>query len=301
MSQIQNNESSSCADGQELQLPEIDNGTVEVKTPDVSKEITEQFSEDELNIYKKVLEKLGVKPESKHQALSEFAAEKPAESQVVQEKFMQDSDLKKEVQLNQKKDFEHSQKKIQVEKIVAQDFEKVEKLMQLGLINSIQGQNLKQQVLKKAFGTVLQNELTQQVSPSASQGANFDKTVVFSEFQKENPDFFNSDGRKEVLDYLKSDDVIIGKDELKKISSMVENLEKNAIDRYLQKEAHQKNLKESNEAAKQKLTANAQSTGYQDKANLRTFTREQIGKMSGAEFLKYEPLIMSQLKKGLIK
>jgi hypothetical protein len=172
--------------------------------------------------------------------------------------------------------------------------------MQLGLINSVQGQNLKQQVLKKAFDNVVQNELPQQNSPSASQNGSFDKTVVFDEFHKENPDFFNSNGRKEVLDYLKSDDVIIGKDELKKISSMVENLEKIAIERYLKKEAYQKNLNNSNEVAKQKLTANAQNKGFQDKNFSRTFTREQIGKMSGAEFAKYEPLIMEHLKKGLI-
>jgi hypothetical protein len=48
------------------------------------------------------------------------------------------------------------------------------------------------------------------------------------------------------------------------------------------------------------LTANAQNKGFQDKNFSRTFTREQIGKMSGAEFAKYEPLIMEHLKKGLI-
>ena len=287
MGQIQDNKSSACADGQNLQLS--DSGTEEKKSPDVLTEETEQFSEEELNTYKKVLEKLNIKPESQ------------VGKQDFQEKFMQDSDLKKEVQLNHNKDFENSQKKIQVESIIAQDFAKIQNLMQLGLINSMQGQNLKQQVLKKAFDTVLQNELTQQGSPSASQNVNFDKTTVFNEFQKENPDFFDSDGRKEVLDYLKSEDVIIGKDELKKISSMVQNLEKAAIDRYLKKEAYQTNLNNSNEAAKQKLTANAQNSGFQDKNSSRTFTREQIGKMSGTEFAKYEPLIMEQLKKGLIK
>jgi len=124
---------------------------------------------------------------------------------------------------------------------------------------------------------------------------------VLNEFQKGKPDFFNPDGRKEVLDYLKSDGVIIGKDELEKISSMVENLEKTAIDRYLKNEAYQTNLNNSNEVAKQKLTANAQNSSFQDKNYSRSFTREQIGKMSGAEFAKYEPLIMDQLKKGLIQ
>ena len=286
MSQIQNNESSANADGQELQLSV---GAMEdEKTSKVPKETADQFSEEELNTYKKVLEKLEIKPEAQ------------AKTEDFQEKFMQKSDLNKEVKRNQSNDFGASQKKIQVENIVAQDFAKIQNLMQLGLINSVQGQNLKQQVLKKAFDNVVQKELPQQNSPSASQNGSFDKTVVFDEFHKEKPDFFNSNGRKEVLDYLKSDDVIIGKDELKKISSMVENLEKIAIERYLKKEAYQKNLNNSNEVAKQKLTANAQNKGFQDKNFSRTFTREQIGKMSGAEFAKYEPLIMEHLKKGLI-
>ena len=293
MSQLQDNESSANADGQELLLSE--GAKEEQKTLEVPTESTEKFKikEDDLDTYNKVLEKLDIK------------SEKSTDNQPIipgsQEKFMQDRDLKKEVQLNPNKDFENSQKKIQVENIVAQDFAKIQNLMQLGLINSLQGQNLKQQVLKKAFDTVVQSELVQQSSPPVSKNGNFDKTVVFNEFQKEKPDFFNSDGRKEVLDYLKSDDVIIGKDELKKISSMVENVEKKAIDRYLKKEAYEKNLNNSNEAAKQKLTANAQNSGFQDKNSSRTFTREQIGKMSGAEFAKYEPLIMDQLKKGLIQ
>jgi len=297
MSQIQNNESSADADSQELQSPE---GLTEaLKTPDVSTESTEKFklNEDELDTYNKVLEKLDIKSKAK----AELPAEVQDVNQAVQEKFMQERDLKSEAQLNHNKDFENSQKKIQVENIVAQDFAKIQNLMQFGLINSLQGQNLKQQVLKKAFDNVVQNELVQQNSPPASQNKSFDKSVVFSEFHKDKPDFFNSEGRKEVLDYLKSDDVIIGKDELKKISSMVEHLEKTAIDRYLKNEAHQKSLNNSNEVAKQKLTANAQNSSFQDKNFLRTFTRGQIGKMSGAEFAKYEPLIMEQLKKGLIQ
>lgn len=119
-------------------------------------------------------------------------------------------------------------------------------------------------------------------------------------FIKNNTNFFEPDGRREVMDYIKSDDVFIGKDELKKISSMIEGIEKNAIERYLKKVAYEKNLKNSNDAAKQKLTANAQNLGF-GKNISRTFTREQIGKMSGAEFIKNESLIMDQLRKGLIK
>ena len=123
---------------------------------------------------------------------------------------------------------------------------------------------------------------------------------VFEEFGKSNPDFFTSDGRKEVLNYLKSDNVALGADELNEISGIIRTVEKAAIDRYLQNAAHEKTLRESNESAKQRLTANAQKLSLSGNLS-RTFTREQIGKMSGAEFAKYESAIMEALGKGLIK
>ena len=55
-----------------------------------------------------------------------------------------------------------------------------------------------------------------------------------------------------------------------------------------------------NEAAKQRLRANAQNPNAAEN-NARIFTREQIGKMSGAEFAKNERAIMEQLRKGLIR
>lgn len=50
---------------------------------------------------------------------------------------------------------------------------------------------------------------------------------------------------------------------------------------------------------KQKLRAKAQNSN-KNEANTRIFTREQIGRMSGAEFAKNERMIMDQLRKGLI-
>ena len=80
----------------------------------------------------------------------------------------------------------------------------------------------------------------------------------------------------------------------------VEKLEKSAIEKYLQQQAHEKSLNDENEAAKQRLQANAQNQMFTDD-NSRIFTREQIGKMSGAEFAKNEQAIMEQLRKGLIR
>ncbi len=114
------------------------------------------------------------------------------------------------------------------------------------------------------------------------------------------PDFFNRDGRLDVFDYLKSSNVDYDEDEISKISSLMEKLENSAIDRYLKEKEHEKALNSENESAKQRLRANAQNS-VSDVGKNQAFTREQIGKMSGAEFAKYERAIMDQLKKGLIK
>ncbi len=63
---------------------------------------------------------------------------------------------------------------------------------------------------------------------------------------------------------------------------------------------HEKTLNSENESAKQRLRANAQNSVSDVNKNM-VFTREQIGKMSGAEFAKHERAIMDQLKKGLIR
>ena len=123
---------------------------------------------------------------------------------------------------------------------------------------------------------------------------------AFAEFEAENAGFFNKDGRAEVLEYLKNSGFDGDKDEISLISKMIEKLENGAIDRYLKQSAHEKTLNSENELAKQRLRANAQNSNFDD-VKTRALTREQIGKMSGAEFAKYEKAIMEQLRKGLIK
>ena len=290
---VEDIESSSCADSQEIQTPETEakmesssefqqEKIVEDGEKIESHEIQDRDSAQDFNqdLYNEVLEKLDI-----------VKKEQKQNTQDIQEKFLQD-----------KSKNEQAQAKIQVEKAIAQDFNKIQKLMQLGLINSGQGQNLKKQVLKKAFDKLVQTEKIKRTLPPALQTNQImNKNEGFEEFSKSNPDFFTSDGRKEVLNYLKSGDVIVGKDEFSKISDIIRTVEKAAIDRYLKKVTHEKTLRSSNEVAKQRLTANAQKSSFSDKNLSGTFTREQIGRMSSDEFAKYEPAIMKQLKKGLIK
>lgn len=300
--------SSSSADSQELQNSDLDanenklskiekeidtENSIEEKSIDnenkiESREIYE--SEADKNLYDEILDKLDIKPKDKQQDIQE---------KLIQEKLNQESYLKK---VN---DLERIQTKIQIEKAISQDFSKIQELVEAGLINSVQGQNLKKQVLKKAFDRLVQTEKVKRTLPhglneNRQENMSVNKNEVFEEFSKNNPDFFTSTGRKDVLDYLKSNDVIFGKDELNKISEIIRVVEKAAIDRYIQKAAYEKTLKDSNESAKQRLTANAQKSGLSGNF-LRTFTREQIGKMSSQEFAKYESQIMEQLKKGLIR
>lgn len=276
----------------ETEIELTSNETEEMPPENQSKGENEESQVDvNEELYKEVLEKLDLKPIENNQD--------------IQEKSMQDQ-KKAEIFLNQIKNLEQAQMKKQMESAISKDFEKIQKLMKSGLINSAQGQNLQKQVLKKAFDKIVQTEKIKQnlftalSQNKSSKATPIDENKEIDEFNGSDTEFFSSNGRQEVLNYLKSSKVNLGKDELNKISEIVKIVEKSAIDGYLKKLTYEKNLRESNESAKRKLTANAQKTGYSGNLS-KTFTREQIGKMNSAEFTKYEPLIMEQLKKGLIK
>lgn len=117
-------------------------------------------------------------------------------------------------------------------------------------------------------------------------------------FNQDNPGFFEKSGREAVLNYIKNFDM--DKDEISKIAKLVEIIENSAIDGYLKKSTHDKTLNDENSAAKSKLTSYAQNATL-DSNNNKVFTREEIGKMSGDEFVKNEKLIMEQVRQGLIK
>lgn len=168
---------------------------------------------------------------------------------------------------------------------VSQDIQDIENLVQTGQITQEQGLNLMNFVTEKAFEMYTKlNEVPKEQTPSL----------------KETPEFFNKDGRIDVFDYLKGTNADFDDDEISKISSLVEKIEKTAIERYLKEQEHEKTLNSENETAKQRLRSNAQNASSDGDTNL-VFTREQIGKMSGAEFAKHERAIMDQLRKGLIK
>jgi len=165
----------------------------------------------------------------------------------------------------------------------------IQNLVDCGILNPQQGQYYMSQLAKNS------ERLEQDTNINSAEIVN-----AFDEFNKEKPDFFNSDGRSDVLNYLKNAKVNMDKDEINIISEMVEKIEKCAIERYVQQQNHERTLNNENEAAKERLLANAQDSNFSANKN-KVFTREQIGRMSSAEFARNESLIMDQLRKGQIR
>ncbi len=175
----------------------------------------------------------------------------------------------------------------EIKQKAVEEIKLIENLVQQGIMTEEQGLNLVNIITKQAF-----EKYTQTSSNSEEQTPA--KTLT------ETPEFFQREGRTDVFDYLKNSNADFDDDEISKISSLVEKIENSAIERFLKQQEHEKTLNSENESAKQRLRANAQNSVSDGATNL-VFTREQIGKMSGAEFAKHERAIMDQLKKGLIR
>lgn len=187
----------------------------------------------------------------------------------------------------------------QMEQTIGADARKLKSLVQNGTISQEEGQYLMAQLARKAQeintykNSTMQSNAPIQQSPSQTiQPSSMDM------FNQERPGFFDSEGRSDVLNYIKGYDM--DKDEILRISQLVEGLENSAVDKYLKKSAYEKSLNDENALAKSKLTAYAQNA-FPDSKTTRIFTREDIGNMSGEEFNQNEKAIMEQLKHGLIK
>ena len=232
---------------------------------------------------------------SNEQEKTTSSAEQTEASNNIEQNQEKISDLKAQIEETLDTKINSCQKPTQNENLKA-NLQNLQQLLNSGNSERQQGQNLLNQIIKAALDGNTQKTSEETPEPQA----NFDKKTAFMEFEKEKPNFFNIDGRNEILNYLNSEEIQFDKDELSKISKIVEQVEKSAIDRYLKKVAHEQNLERANSQAKEKLKANAQNS-TSDAKNLLPFTREQIGKMTSAEFLKNEKLIMEQVKNGLIK
>lgn len=181
-----------------------------------------------------------------------------------------------------------------IQEIVTQA-QNVKGLVHQNLITQEQGQYLLTQLAGKL--TQINNTYNPNQEPATNQPLQTEQSQL-EIFNSEYPKFFNSEGRGDILNYLKP--LKLDKDELVKIAQLVEGLEKSAVDRYLKKSEYEKSLNDENTLAKSKLTAYAQNSAPKSEIN-RIYTREDIGNMSGEEFTKNEKSIMEQVKLGLIK
>lgn len=192
----------------------------------------------------------------------------------------------------------------QLEQAVGANVQRVKELLQQGKITQEQGQYLMAQLAGKAQQiNTYKASLAQNAVPAQNVQASQILQPEVSQnpidlFNQENPGFFDSEGRADVLNYIKGLDM--DKDEILQISQLVEKLENSAVDKYLKKSAYEKSLNDENAAAKGKLTAYTRNASADNIMN-RIFTREDIGNMSGEEFTKNEKIIMDQLRQGLIR
>lgn len=185
---------------------------------------------------------------------------------------------------------------LKVEELVKNDLATIRSLTGLGFLTREQGQTLMKQIIYNAYNNITKQH---EKEPEKIETEEVVTPDAFAEFASEHPDFFNRNGRNEVLNYLKGSNVSLDKDELLQISKLIEDIENSAVERYLKKLEYGKTLNNENAIAKQRLRANAQNSNAAD--TLKVFTRAQIGNMSGDEFLKNEAAIMEQLRKGLIR
>lgn len=198
--------------------------------------------------------------------------------------------------------FKNFETKVQnVEKWAKDNISNVEMLLKSGLLNQDQRENLIQHIINKGLIELDKCNLETDKTLNSTEMPEkaFDKIQAITEFEKENPEFFNEKGRLEILNYIKSGCLEFDREELNLISELIKGVEKSAIDRYLKQVEFEAKLKKTNDEAKSRLNANAQNA--KDTFKQVAFTREQIGKMSGEEFTKNEDLIMEYAKKGLIR
>jgi len=192
----------------------------------------------------------------------------------------------------------------QLEQAIGADVYKIRGLVQNGTISQQEGQYLMAQLARKAQeinnykNSMMQQQPPQQISSQPVPAQQPQSLSPMERFNQERPGFFEGDGRADVLNYIQGLDM--DKDEILRISQLVEKLENSAVDKYMKQSAYEKSLNDENALAKSKLTSYAQNANGENTLP-RIFTREDIGNMSGEEFARNEKAIFEQVRKGLIK
>ncbi len=156
----------------------------------------------------------------------------------------------------------------------------VDSLVMLNIIDKNTGESIKQNMA----ATFSNSKVL-----SANTGIDFSK----SEFLK---------ARECLLNYLQKSGVELDEAELKDIEAIVLELEKNAVSRFGADNGQNtlNSLNRDNELAKERLMTGSMQGSNIQKPLDKLFSREEIAKMSTAEFIKNEPVINYQLQNGLL-
>ncbi len=171
--------------------------------------------------------------------------------------------------------------KKQATESLAQDIAKIDNAMKKGLITTQIGLSLLCERVNKAKQQITQES----VSPIG--------------YLQEN-ELFKDGNYSEVLNYLQGSNANFDAGEISKISELIKLVEQKAVDRYSREKTYEKQFETENRLAKEKMSLNAQNREGTEFSNP-IYTRESIGKMSSADFVKNEKAIMEQLKRGLIR
>lgn len=184
----------------------------------------------------------------------------------------------------------------EVKQALLTNLKQITQLVLQGKLSQQQAAVLKNNVIQTAFGSAVS-------APKAEQNPNGTTSCEdsFIQFEQSNPDFFATNARQAVKDYITKEFDALSTDELGKIAELVKQLETEAVDTNEQAKARDTSLTETNAQAKKRLASNALSASKAKSGSGRVFSRDEIGKMSTDDFRKNEAAIMDQLRKGQIK
>ena len=172
-------------------------------------------------------------------------------------------------------------------------------LMSAGIIDKKTGESMKNQMTA--------NFQTASKASAPQMGGNQSVSAVSNPqkaFDISQSSFLKT--RECLLNYLKNLDIELDEEDLRAIEEVVLELEKAAISRQTKEsgtnsaEDALKILNQSNEIAKSRLMTDSLRGSSLKQTPDKTFTRDEIAKMSTAEFIKNEPVINYQLQNGLL-
>lgn len=133
----------------------------------------------------------------------------------------------------------------------------------------------------------------------AGEAAQIPDVIDFERLSDNENQFFES--RKSLKAYLQDAGVALSREEFEKIFVLVNELEKQAVQRFEEFLKGQEILKQSNEAAKQKLQTASAGAFVSSPDVVKKFSPEQIGAMTSDQFRANEHIINEQIRRGDFK